>query len=404
MNEYVDHFQKVLSFLREHQNLVDCHLVDFITDNLWEKCLPEKLRLQLQETKLTNYLKNKRMQDDIGTELHNFLKCAKSLAMDACPFLLELKDIPAFLSDHCNIKLHPNEGNNNKGKFEFMKNKKRHEVEILAGIISKLSQLNSSIVIDIGAGKGYLSTYISENYGIPVLAIDSSKTCHNGSLKRQQLMRKKNAQSTSLVHYLVHHVNENTDYFKLIKENCPNYEQWSNVILTGLHTCGSLSLAILRTFINSEQIKSLCVVSCCYHLTQECLNGQYEFSKNARMLAQQSMERISKKEESLSPSLFYRAVLQVLLQSMGKSEIRIGRGAPLKNFPTYAIWALKKIGIHSEEIPSEKELEDLYTNYIELEWKMNIFQLLRVYMGSVLEAAIQLERVIYLQQISATCK
>lgn len=97
-----------------------------------------------------------------------------------------------------------------------------------------------------------------------------------------------------------------------------NYRDWSvnrNLILTGLHTCGMLVHSIMKAFLYAKDIRLLFVVPCCYHLADESLNGRWIFSKNARMLAQQSIER--SRHKHFSPSLFYRAVLQVILHSMG---------------------------------------------------------------------------------------
>lgn len=43
----------------------------------------------------------------------------------------------------------------------------------------------------------------------------------------------------------------------------------SRLMLTGLHTCGALGSNILRLFVNSENVKVLCNVACCYHLMRE---------------------------------------------------------------------------------------------------------------------------------------
>lgn len=99
-----------------------------------------------------------------------------------------------------------------------------------------------------------------------------------------------------------------------------NYPDWSldrNLILTGLHTCGTLVHSAIKAFLRTNDINMLLIVPCCYHLTDESLSERANLSKNARMLAQQSIER-SKYNKHFSPSLFYRAVLQVILHSMGQ--------------------------------------------------------------------------------------
>lgn len=106
----------------------------------------------------------------------------------------------------------------------------------------------------------------------------------------------------------------------MVNTNYPNWNLNKNLILTGLHTCGTLVHSAIKAFLCSKEINLLFVVPCCYHLADESLSGRWNFSKNARMLAQQSIER-SKHNKQLSPSLFYRAVLQVILHTMGQFSI-----------------------------------------------------------------------------------
>lgn len=118
------------------------------------------------------------------------------------------------------------------------------------------------------------------------------------------------------VQYVVEEINETTDYVRMVKENFRDWKSNKNLIVTGLHTCGSLTHSIIRAFLATKDISLLCIVPCCYHLTNETFDERVEFSKNARMLAQQSIER-SSENKVISSSLFYRAILQVTLSSMG---------------------------------------------------------------------------------------
>lgn len=104
----------------------------------------------------------------------------------------------------------------------------------------------------------------------------------------------------------------------MVNIHFPNWNLKSNLILTGLHTCGSLAHSLMKVFLQNDDFKVICVVPCCYHLANESLSKRINFSRNARMLAQQCIER-TEEAKSLSPSLFYRALLQVLLHSMGKA-------------------------------------------------------------------------------------
>lgn len=393
MNLYVEHFHKIINFLNVHQQLIDCHLVDFISEKLWEKCLPEVLRLELEGVKAYNDICK---QLDTNTQLNEFVKATESLRLQACPMIMEFKDLSKFLLNvnRDEWKLNIDLKKENTG---FMRMKKFHEVEVLGHVVGQLASLTNSLVIDAGAGKAYLSTYLSDNYGLPVLAIDSSDLCYKAAVNRAEKMKKmKGSKSLSLVKYVVNKIDDNTDYGTMIKAHFPNWNLKNNLILTGLHTCGSLVHSLMKAFLRNDDIKIFCVVPCCYHLVNESFSKMFNFSKNARMLAQQCIER-TKEFNSLSPSLFYRAVLQVLLHSMGLYNVRIGRGGPLHNFPAYAKWALLKIGIDAAKIPTTEYLEELYQCHIHFKLKFHIFQMLRVYLSPILEAAIILDRIIYLQ-------
>lgn len=119
------------------------------------------------------------------------------------------------------------------------------------------------------------------------------------------------------VSHVVQEINENVNLIKLIQDNSLNYHPNKRISLIGLHTCGSLAHSLIKAFVRTKEISTLCIVPCCYHLTDESLSGRYQFTKNSRMLAQQSVERSSNKKETLPISLFYRAVLQVILKKAG---------------------------------------------------------------------------------------
>ncbi|XP_020288739.1 methyltransferase-like protein 25 isoform X2 [Pseudomyrmex gracilis] len=341
MTEYNNYFEKALEFIGAHQDLIDCHLVDFITERLWNKCLPDKLKLELENVNT--------MSDDVWTEnnnvnseLNSFIQLTRSLSLESCPAVVCADDLPNWFLDkeQVNTFVRP--------KSEFMKTKKSHEIEVLGKVAAEMALSTRSLVIDAGAGKAYLSTYLSEHFDVPVLAIDSSQVCYKGAINRQEKIQKRKQSRLSKVRYVVQELNDTTDYAKMVNTCYPDWRLNRNLILTGLHTCGNLVHSVIKAFLRAEDIHLLFVVPCCYHLADESLSGRCNFSKNARMLAQQSLER--SKHKHLPSSLFYRAVLQVVLQSMGYYNAKVGRGGPLDNFVDYAKWALSKIGIDNKQV------------------------------------------------------
>ncbi|KAL0113685.1 hypothetical protein PUN28_012665 [Cardiocondyla obscurior] len=389
MAEYSQHFEKTLDFIDKYQNLIDCHLVDFITEGLWEKCLPEALRIELESADSDDIW----AESNTDSELSNFIQLTKSLSLESCPAVMCLEDLPKLLPQSSGGRL--TDDKRVHLQSELMSTKKSYEIEVLGKVIAEMALVTRGLVIDAGAGKAYLSTYLSERFNIPVLAIDSSQVCHKGAINRQEKIQKKKRPLTK-VQYIVQELNDTTNYNEMVNTYYPDWSVNKNLILTGLHTCGMLVHSIIKAFLHTKDINLLLVVPCCYHLADETLSGCWNFTKNARMLAQQSIER-SRCNKRLSPSLFYRAVLQVILHSMGYHNAKVGRGGSLDNFADYAIRALYKIGVDKKQIPPAYVLQQIYQNHIHFEPKFRLFQMLRIYISSVVEAAIMLDRVIFLQ-------
>lgn len=189
---YDKHFNEIIYFINTYHKLVNCHIVDFITENLWTTCLPEALRSELEKNELSwvSWTEN----DNYPT-LNNFIKLAKSLSLQSCSIETNSKDFLNTLPDINNHK----KCTCKNIKIEFINTKKLHEVESLGNIIGEVAARTNNLVIDAGAGKAYLSTFLAENHKVPVLAIDSSQLCSNGAICRQKKLQKKLILSPMLV-------------------------------------------------------------------------------------------------------------------------------------------------------------------------------------------------------------
>lgn len=190
---YDKHFDNVTNFINTYYKLINCHVVDFITDNLWEECLPDALRLELEADKTDCFSWT---QSDSHPVLNNFIKLTKSLSLQSCSIDVNSKTLADILPLH--IK-NLNEHKCNSIKPEFMNAKKLHEVEALGNIVGTVAVSNKNLVIDAGAGKAYLSMFLAENHKVPVLAIDSSQLCCEGAICRQKKLKKRTMCSQKLV-------------------------------------------------------------------------------------------------------------------------------------------------------------------------------------------------------------
>lgn len=193
MAEYNQHFEKALDFINVYQKLIDCHLVDFITEGLWDKCLPERLRLELENIDMSDDIW---AENNTDSELNNFIQLTKSLSLESCSAVMCVDDLPKLLPQFS--KEHSIKNKLVHSKSELMNTKKSYEIEVLGKIIAEMALTTRSLVIDAGAGKAYLSTYLSEHFNIPVLAIDSSQVCHKGAISRQEKIQKKRRSLTKV--------------------------------------------------------------------------------------------------------------------------------------------------------------------------------------------------------------
>lgn len=196
MVEYNQHFEKALDFINAYQELIDCHLVDFITEGLWDKCLPEKLRVELEAIDTSDIW----AESNTDSELSNFIQLTRSLSLESCPGVMRVDDLPKLLPQPSKERLIENKAVHPKS--ELMNTKKTHEIQVLGKVVAEMALSTRSLVIDAGAGKAYLSTYLSEHFNIPVLAIDSSQVCHKGAISRQEKIQKRKRSLTKVYEIL----------------------------------------------------------------------------------------------------------------------------------------------------------------------------------------------------------
>uniref|UniRef100_A0A3B4TDJ9 Methyltransferase like 25 n=1 Tax=Seriola dumerili TaxID=41447 RepID=A0A3B4TDJ9_SERDU len=192
--------------------------------------------------------------------------------------------------------------------------------------------------------------------------------------KRENLERKalNRTHSASVVFSpLTSYVTAETELRELISE-------LEDAVMVGLHTCGDLAPSTLRMFVAKPELAAVCSVGCCYHLLseefdhaqQECSHGVCGFplsqylrdqswfcGRNARMSACLALERVSLGQGIQMESLFYRAVLHVILRdhySSYKSEKRVGNVySKAKSFVDYVRRALRRLELDESKLSDD---------------------------------------------------
>ncbi|XP_017479501.1 PREDICTED: methyltransferase-like protein 25 [Rhagoletis zephyria] len=322
-------------------------------------------------------------------------------------------------------------------------------------------------VVDAGDGKGYLSSRLALQYGHRVLGIDFQELntesalernrklqrVWNGLVKRSGLQQqgltparcgKKPATNENISYKPVESLIKQGALYKttaafitpdiniseLLKQHFPDAADTSYICLTGLHTCGNLAPTCLRVFHEQAHCKLICNIGCCYHLLQEeyakpeyfenekvsALQTSTGFpmsqflrdkgialGRNARMLATQSLERVTSERSLMNISLYYRALLEVLIWESAsdlKQKVQVGKIRKYSNFSEYIELCSKKLSTSNADLHwSAESIERVQQQYAFDAHYMHLFHLMRMCFAQVLESLILLDRLLYLKEL-----
>ncbi|XP_016406645.1 putative methyltransferase-like protein 25 [Sinocyclocheilus rhinocerous] len=238
--------------------------------------------------------------------------------------------------------------------------------------------------------------------------------------KRENLERKTrewrgNDSDGSLFSPLTSYITAETELKTLITE-------LEDAVLVGLHTCGDLAPSTLQMFKAKQELRAVCSVGCCYHLLSEefdqdrqgCVDGVCGFpmsqylkaqacfcGRNARMSACLALERVSAGGGLPMESLFYRAVLHVILRDhydSFKSEKRVGNVySKASSFVDYVRRALRKLDLDDTTL-SDGDIQSYHELYSPRMNEMVAFNMLKVTLAPCIEGLILLDRLCYLKE------
>lgn len=180
--------QDISSFfgnLKAYLPLANSHMVHFITKNMFENILPKQIQLEVNKLSvdelnsivLTNFTALK--YDDKAPKLCEFLNKTNNLYMMENINCLTVETFCEHLGtrgfSECSEHIVKN----------LMSVKKTHEVEIMSGLVAALAKTeNCSHIVDVGGGKGYLSSVLALKHQLRVLSIDASQVTSKGAAKR----------------------------------------------------------------------------------------------------------------------------------------------------------------------------------------------------------------------------
>ncbi|NWR76193.1 MET25 protein, partial [Centropus unirufus] len=295
---------------------------------------------------------------------------------------------------------------------------KQTEVDLVARTQSGESKLSEEVlaILDV----------------LPADAVEdfSSSRCNYGELCEEEKVQRKMASLKAKASKS----SESNLYFPLT--SCITAEtELSDVItdledcmMVGLHTCGDLAANTLRIFTAKPEIKAVCSVGCCYHLLSEQFENQEVFflhftdcpeevwgfpmcqylkdkgwccGRNARMSACLALERVAVGQMLPMESLFYRAVLQVIIEEIygvTKSNRHVGKTfSKSTSFIDYVRKSLKKLELDDSKLP-DSCIMDYYEKYKHRMNELEAFNMLKVVLAPCIEVLILLDRLCYLKE------
>ncbi|XP_015454038.1 methyltransferase-like protein 25 isoform X1 [Pteropus alecto] len=214
--------QGLLRFLREALSISNAHTVDFYTESVWEQLIdlpPETvlavLRRSTEEAEARPGAARPLVEAERGSGITDFpqifcgtsqkLVSVEAFALAAKHYCIQNLGICTPF-EQLLISLRGNQkqktGKNVKPD-EFMNLKKSHEVQAMSELISSIADYYGiKQVIDLGSGKGYLSSFLSLKYELKVYGIDSSNTNTHGAQERNRKLKK---------HWKVYHTQSKLD-------------------------------------------------------------------------------------------------------------------------------------------------------------------------------------------------
>lgn len=158
-------------------------------------------------------------------------------------------------------------GNLSKIFHKHVKPKKQHELYRLSHCCAVVSRLiNCETVVDIGAGVGHLSRFLSYGYGLDLICLECQEKLGEAAIKLdsqlEEACKRLNIVEFSTPRHITVKLSPDTNNLKEIIDS--HTVKTPAVGLIGLHTCGDLGPTLIRNFTIEPEIKFILAIGCCY--------------------------------------------------------------------------------------------------------------------------------------------
>ncbi|KAG5546815.1 hypothetical protein RHGRI_018848 [Rhododendron griersonianum] len=256
----------IIDFLKPFSFFSDALVVNFFKDRLWEAVDKEWMDcLRNEPVEYLLQIPSGVVQDYWPASLKKFILTSRSLA-----FPREQADLQKVLPG-----LHLRSLNNVIA--QGMNQKKKHEIEALAAIISSIARsVGAGTVVDVGAGQGYLAQVLSFECQLSVIAIDACS--HHGRITDARAERIKKYYAAKMRKSREKMIVSNqTSLTKLqlnilmgrLREKFLHLLKVANVRCFLLDFMPVETYGCVRTFVECDEVKAVVSIGCCYNLLSE---------------------------------------------------------------------------------------------------------------------------------------
>ncbi|KAG8928550.1 hypothetical protein FRC01_005768 [Tulasnella sp. 417] len=451
------------SIIVSHSNAVgsDSLSVPTIWDDWWNSSWIDNLELQ----EIVKRLLSNDLLDDSPPSLKSLAQAVQDLSLPRTAS----EDIPPFgLIEQQRFGLTP---------------KKQHEVERMCAFVNAMAEYPGDSedrrqvqhLVDVGAGQGYLTRNLADvPLSFDLLALDSSEDQAEGARKRQQELERwqkkvfgrrkalakkgippgepntaspdlqaesQSAKAGSVTQATVF-VDKDalpTAIGQWIKDQAPSVSE-APVIIIGLHACGSLTPAVLRSFVslyhtqNGEQslprawrCAGIALVGCCYNRIRG-IEKDFPMSSFVASHPHRPLLKVESPHLHLAAQvthnwlsdwpafelglrkIVFRALLERLFSEHGgkmyQAGLQVGRfnDAAYESWDTYLARTAERLeGVTYDDLKTReasanaKDNAEGYDN-TKLRRRLEVLHVLRCMLGPVVESLLLVDRWMYLRE------
>ncbi|XP_025143427.1 protein RRNAD1 isoform X2 [Bubalus bubalis] len=386
-----------------YRSILDAYIIEFFTDNLWGTlpCSWQEALDGLNPPQLATLLLGMPREGEVAR--YRSVWPLTLLALKSTAYALAFTRTPGFQTPSEFLE-NPSQSSRLTAPFrKHVRPKKQHEIRRL--------------------GEGHLSRFMSLGLGLMVKSIEGDQRLVERAQRLDQellqTLEKEEKRNPKVVqtgprhppHHVVRWVDPTTLCEELLLPLETSPQSGARLLLTGLHACGDLSVALLRHFCCCPEVVALASVGCCYmklsdpggYPLSQWVAGLpgYELPYRLREGACHALEEYAERLQNAGPSLrthCYRAALETVIRCAQPELRRPGvQGIPRVHelkIEEYVQRGLQRVGL-DPHLPLN--VAALRAHQAQ-ENRVVAFFSLALLLAPLVETLILLDRLLYLQE------